>query len=107
MPETPPTSPGPMPKAPSARPSRVMLGIVIHAGIMILTCFITPLAMDSNIWPIAGVFWSVLTVPVAVATGALTGWMLKNHRPAIAIPVLVFTGIALATAAAIIMAHNR
>jgi hypothetical protein len=72
-----------------------------------MTCFIVPLAMNSNIWPIAGVFWSVLTVPVAVGTGALTGWLSRRLRPGIRIPVLVFTGVVLAIAIGIIMAGNR
>jgi len=63
--------------------------------------------MNSIIWPIAGVFWSVLTVPVAVGTGALAGWALKNRSIALAIPVLVGTGIALAAAVGVVIANNR
>jgi hypothetical protein len=63
--------------------------------------------MNSNIWPIAGVFWSVLTVPVAAGTGALTAWLLRSLRPQLATGLLVITGLLVATAVAVIIANNR
>ena len=81
--------------------------MAIHAASVLLTCFVVPLAMGSNIWPIAGLFWSVLTVPVAVGTGALSGWLVRRQRPAVAVSILVFTGAVLVIATGLIMANNR
>jgi len=91
----------------TARVSMVMLGSLIHAFIVLVTCFAVPLAMDSNIWPIAGVFWSLLAVPVAAATGAMIGLLGKRLPWAIALPILFLTAAILATAVGIIISHNR
>jgi hypothetical protein len=107
MTEAPPTSSGPVEPAAGGRASLTALGAAIAAGCVFIACFAVPLGMNSNIWPIAGVFWSVFTVPVAAGTGALTGWLLRRLPPAMAIPALVFTGVALAIAAGIIIANNR
>lgn len=72
-----------------------------------MTCFGIAIAMGSNIWPIAGVFWSVLTVPVALATGSISGLCVRRASHASALYVLFATAIALAAIVAIIMANNR
>lgn len=79
----------------------------MHAIAAVLTCFITPLAMNSNIWPIAGVFWSVFAVPVALGTGALTGLLVKRLRPPVALAIMAITAAVLAVATGVIMANNR
>ena len=105
--QAPPTSPGAV--APGRRlwPGTVVLGLMIHGVCVLIACFIAPLAMNSNIWPIAGVFWSAFAVPAAGLTGALMGWLVKRTRQPIAISILITTGIALAIATGIIIANNR
>jgi len=109
----PPTVAGPVPSAPPgsrarlARGKAILLGIAIHAAFVGLTCFVVPLAMNSNIWPIAGVFWSVLTVPVAAGVGALGGLLVGRARPRVAIAILIATGVLLSIATGIIMANNQ
>jgi peptidoglycan/LPS O-acetylase OafA/YrhL len=85
----------------------ILLGMAIHSAFAAMTCFVVPLAMNSNIWPIAGVFWSVMTVPVAAGTGALMGSLSRRLRPGIAITGLVLTGVVLAMAIGTIMFNNR
>lgn len=107
MGEAPPITPGPASPAQPKRVPLALVGMAIHPACVLPTCFGVPLAMNSNIWPIAGVFWSVMTVPVAAGTGALTGWLLRKARPRVAIPILVVTGIVVAIATGVVMANNR
>lgn len=107
MPDTPPTSPGPIPPLPRSRPGPVIRGMAIHAGCVLIACIATPLAMGSNIWPIAGVFWSVLAAPVAVATGAATGALLRNRSRPVALGGVIVTGIALGVTAGFVISQNR
>jgi len=96
-----------MTPAVKARVSMTMLGSLLHGLVMVVTCFIVPLAMDSNIWPIAGVFWCVLCVPVAAVFGAIVGWLLRKRSMAVAMTVTVITAAALAVAAGAIIMNNR
>jgi peptidoglycan/LPS O-acetylase OafA/YrhL len=105
--ESPPTSPGPLPQPPSLRLNLVYLGMMIHAAFVAGACLVTPLAMNSNIWPIAAVFWSVLTVPPALAIGALAGLLLRRWPRRPAIVTLLVLGAAMALIVAFIMANNR
>ena len=112
MHDVPPTSPGPVPITPATRLHPIARGVMMHCGCVLLACFVVPLAMNSNIWPIAGVFWSVLTVPVGAGTGALTAWLLgglggRGLRPQLATGLLVITGLLVATAVGVIIANNR
>jgi hypothetical protein len=85
-----------------------VLGTAIHAACMCATCFIVPMAMGSNLWPIAGVFWSIMTVPVAMGVGALIGLLVKRLvRRNIALLILMVTAVALAIATGIIICRNR
>src|SRR5262245_61293493 len=108
MPDAPPTTPGPL--GPAAAPvgagPRILLSMAIQAGCVFVVCFAVPLAMESNIWPIAGVMWSVLTVPVAALTGALSGWLLRKARLPVAVTVFSVLGLTLAIAAGMIIARN-
>ena len=104
---TPPTTRGPMPPPAPPPPHRVLRGMLIHVCCVFPICFIVPLAMGSNLWPIAGVIWSVLTVPVAAATGAIIALVLKKLPLSQATLVAVFTGVALAIATGIIVYHNK
>lgn len=79
----------------------------MHSGCVFIACFLAPLVGGSNIWPIAGVFWSVFTLPVAASTGAFTGWMMKNRSPGVAFPVLICSGIGMAVVAGLVMASNQ
>ena len=107
MTQTPPTMPGPMQFAAPPRTSRTAVSLLIHAMLMVVTCFIVPLAMDSNIWPIAGLFWSVLCVPVAAVFGAIIGWLLRRRSMAVAMTVAIITAAGLAMAAGAIIMNNR
>jgi hypothetical protein len=107
MHDAPPTLPGRVPAAGGAHANLTVAGMAIHAVCALLTCFVVPLAMNSNIWPIAGVFWSVFAVPAGMLTGALTGWLVKRPRRPVAISILVVTGLAFAIATGIIIANNR
>lgn len=107
MPDAPPILAHYRPPARALRAKWPLLGMAIHAASVLLTCFAVPLAMNSNIWPIAGLFWSILTVPVAVSTVALGGWLVNRQRPAVALSILVVTGATLAAATGVIMANNR
>jgi peptidoglycan/LPS O-acetylase OafA/YrhL len=107
MHDTPPTSPGRLPPVDQTRPNLIMVGLAIHSLCALITCFVVPLAMNSNIWPIAGVFWSVFAVPAAMLTGAATGWLVKQLRQPVAISALIVTGVVLAIATGIIIANNR
>ena len=107
MPDTPPTSPGPIPPLPRSRPGPIFRGMAIHAGCVLIACIATPLAMGSNIWPIAGAFWGVLATPVAVATGAATGAALRKCSRPVALGGVIITGIALAVIAGIVISNNR
>lgn len=107
MPEAPPTLPGPIEPARAPRLNNILLGMIIHAAIVAVPCFAVPLAMDSNIWPIAGVIWSVLTMPVALVTGAIAGLATRRWRRGAASTVIIITGLAVAIAAGIIISHNR
>jgi peptidoglycan/LPS O-acetylase OafA/YrhL len=93
--DVPPTSPIPL-RRPQRRRNMTLVGMAIHGGCVFMACLIVPLAMQFNLWPISIVIWTVLTVPPALATGALTGWVLRKLRPSVAISALVFTGIAIA-----------
>jgi peptidoglycan/LPS O-acetylase OafA/YrhL len=110
---TPPTVAGPVPSAAPgswvrlSRGKAILLGIAIHAASVGLACFIVPLAMGSNIWPIAGVAWSVMTVPVAAGTGALGGLLVGRARPRVAIAVLIATGVLASIATGIVIVNNR
>ena len=111
MAHAPPTSPGPMPgPMPSPAPRRInpiVQGLLIHVGCVLAACVVVPLAMGSNIWPIAAVFWAVLSVPVACGTGALTGLLLRKTDSSTATWALIITGAAVAIAVGIIMFNNR
>ena len=107
MHDAPPPSPGRLPPVDQTSPNLIMVGLAIHALCALITCFVVPLAMNSNIWPIAGVFWSVFAVPAGMLTGALTGWLAKRLRLPVAIAILIVTGVALAIAIGIIVANNR
>ena len=107
MPDVPPTSPGPMPPRRLPRANTIVLGMSIHAVATLIPCIAVPLAMGSNIWPIAGVFWAVLTVPAAIVTGGLTGLLARKLRRPIATTVIITTGLAVAIAVGIIIANNR
>lgn len=86
---------------------RTLLGVMIHVSCVVMTCVAVPLAMGSNIWPIAAIFWSVMSVPVALITGGLLGWMMGKSQRNVAVAVLVVTGIALAIGVGVVMASNR
>ena len=84
-----------------------MLGSLVHGLVMVVTCVVVPLAMNSNIWPIAGVFWSALCVPVAAIFGAIVGWLLRKRSTAVGMAVAGITAVLLAAAAGAIIANNR
>lgn len=107
MSDSSPISLGSLPSTPRAQNHRVLAGALIHAGCVLIACFLAPLVGGSNIWPIAGVFWSVFTVPVAAGTGALTGWMVQNRSPAVAFFLMTLAGIGLAVIAGVVMASNQ
>ena len=85
----------------------ILVGIVINVIPVCMTCFIVPLGMGSNIWPIAGVFWCALAGPVAAVVGLLGGLFLRRTNRAVAITVVVFTAAALSIAIGIIISRNR
>ena len=85
----------------------VVLGTIIHILLVVIVCIGVPLGMGSNIWPIAAVFWCVLTVPVAAAFGALLGLILRRAPRALAIVMLLVSAAALSIVTGIVIAHNR
>jgi len=107
VPDAPPIVPGPIPPAQRPRAPGWLIGIAVHGACVLVTCFGVPLAMGSNLWPIAGVFWSVLTLPVAAGTGAVCGWLVRKQRGAVAVPSLVVTGVTLAAALGVLISMNR
>ncbi|MGH7130866.1 MAG: hypothetical protein ACREJO_02850 [Phycisphaerales bacterium] len=107
MPDTPPTLPGPIPPLVRSRPGVVIRGMAIHAGCVVIACVVTPLAMGSNIWPIAAVFWVVVSLPVALGTGAAMGGLLRRCSLPVALGGVIATGIALAVIAGIVISQNR
>ncbi len=107
MSSVPPTSPGPLPSRSGMRNHRILLGVLIHGGCVFIACFVAPIVGGSNIWPIAGVFWSVMTVPVAAGIGALTGWIVRKRSQSVALSVLVSTGVVMAAVAGVVMASNQ
>lgn len=107
--DTPPTTPGPLPSGSSKfswRGNSILLGMAIHAACVGTVCAILPLAMGSNIWPIATVFWLVLTIPVSLGTGALLGLFLRRCSTGIRIAILIATGIVLAAVVGTVMAQS-
>lgn len=62
--------------------------------------------MGSNIWPIATAVWMVLTVPIALGTGAALGFALKRTAMHVRLGVLISTGIILAVIAGVLMAKS-
>ena len=103
----PPTTQGPViaPKSPGMPP--ILQGALIDAGCVMATCFIVPLVMESNIWPIAGVFWSVLSVPVAAGAGALTGFLVRKRDRASGKLAMIAVGMVLSIVIGVIMFNNR
>ena len=107
-PSTPPTVPTSWPPAAGSIPrSMVLVSAGVHAGCLAMTSFIVPIFMGSNIWPIAGVFWSVLTVPVGALAGAGIGAMLRSQPRPMAMKIAWFTAIAMSAIAGIIISQNR
>jgi|RhiMethySRZTD1v2_1073278.scaffolds.fasta_scaffold31189_7 hypothetical protein len=108
MADSPPTVPISWPPAAGSIPrSMVLVSAGVHAVWLAMTSFIVPLLMGSNIWPIAGVFWSVLTVPVGALAGAGLGAMLRSQPRPTAMKVAWFTAIAMSAIAGVIISQNR
>ena len=108
MADSPPTVPTSWPPTPVSLPrSMVLVSAGVHAGCLALTSFIVPILMGSNIWPIAGVFWSALTMPVGALAGAGIGAMLRSQPRPMAMKIAWFTAIAMSAVAGIIISQNR
>jgi hypothetical protein len=84
-----------------------LVGMAMHVIPLTITCFAIPLAMGSNIWPIAGVFWCALAGPVGAVAGMLGGLLLRNANRVLAMTVLASTAALLSIAAGIVIWHNR
>jgi hypothetical protein len=105
-PTTPPVLPGPLGQQRVPRLNIVVIGLLIFSGCAVTACFAGPLAMNSNIWPIAGVFWSALCVGPAAGIGALLGWLLRRWKRADAIRLLAGFAFVLAFVLAIVIANT-
>jgi hypothetical protein len=81
--------------------------MLIYSICVLIPCAIVPLAMKSNLWPIATAFWTFMTVPPAIALGALAGWLLRRHPPGAKAAWLVISGVALAGVVAALMFRFR
>lgn len=93
---TPPTVAGPIPA--SARFVRLPMAVQsagIHVCALVATCFITPIAMGSNLWPIAGVFWSAIAAPVGGVIGAVIGLLVRRMPRGAAMGVIAVSTIAM------------
>ena len=78
--------------------THVLIVVAIQASCVVMACFAVPLALNSNIWPIAGAMWSVLTVPVAIVIGVISGWLLSRQRTWLVLVASALIGAALALA---------
>lgn len=108
MAESPPTVQTSWPADADSIPrSMVLVSAGRHAGCLALTSFIVPIFMGSNIWPIAGVFWSAMTMPVGALAGAGIGALLRAQPRAIAMKITWFTALAMSAIAGIIISQNR
>ena len=104
----PPTTPGPMSSS-AGRDGGVPLpifGLNICSGIVMAACLAVPIAAGSNLWPIAAVFWGMLTVPPAAAVGALAGWLLKRQHRKTAKIVLGAIGLVMAVGVGLMMYNS-
>jgi hypothetical protein len=104
---SPPTHAGPIPDAPAWVSPTLALSASIHVAAVVLASFITPLAMHSNLWPIAGVFWSALTSLPAALIGATVGAIVRRMPRSIAIGVILVTASAIAAIVAVVILNNR
>jgi len=66
-------------------------------------CAFLPLAMRSNLWPIAIPFWALFTVPPALALGALIGWILRKQQVNNPNGVFLMTGLLMAIVTGVVM----
>lgn len=100
----------PQPIAPPvASPAGVhaMFGAMVHFLAVGVTCFVVPLAMGSNIWPIAGVFWSAFAAPVAALVGAGVGWIAPRRSRTLTRMLLAVSAAAVSAFVAVIIWNNR
>lgn len=67
---------------------------------------VSPMILGSNIWPIAAAIWSVLTVPLGVGVGAVTGFVVRNSGRTTANAVMIVTGNVLATVVVVLIVKN-
>jgi hypothetical protein len=91
----------------SSRHGIVLMSAGLHVGCTALTSFALPILMGSNIWPIAGVFWSALTVPAGALLGAGVGALVRSQPRSKALALACLTAIALSVAVGVLIWRNR